>query len=85
MDAYAEILRAQSEARLCELRREAAHYRLIRSVSQQRRSLRALAGALVRRDRRSPVEEAAVTVLRPLSSPVLAADDEAAVAQRRAS
>lgn len=73
MDAYVEVLRMQSDARLSELRREAARDRLIRSVSQRRRG------------RRSPVDEAAVTVLRPLSSPVLTADDESAIAQRRAS
>ncbi len=86
MDAYVEIVRMQSDARLSELRREAAHDRLIRSLPNRRRSLgslRILAALQARR--RQPVEEAAVAVLRPLSSPVLAADEEGVIAQRRAS
>lgn len=39
MDAYAHLMKFQAEMRLEELRRQAAHDRLVRSVRRRRRSL----------------------------------------------
>jgi hypothetical protein len=84
MDAYADLVRLQTNYRLEELRREAANDRLARSLRTERRqSLRALARKLFRRG--TPVTRPAVTALRPLSSLDRPAEAEMASAQKLAS